>query len=241
VNEDNYHVFGDDLEGARSPLQSAVENSHLYLIDLLLKYGSDVNTPATRRHGATALQLAAIGGRLGILRTLIDHGADINAPGAECGGRTALEGAAEHGRIDMIQYLLSIGARTTDRDRLQYLRAIRYAQIEAHEVAANFIRGHREWTTDDHCLWTALKGLCRRELGSFKEKTQDIPSSLNAMGDIIALKDNEVEHPSTKSGSDHLGSMEDVYDSTEGMEPLDDLQDLIMRTNDPMVFMMGEM
>ncbi|EQB43050.1 hypothetical protein CGLO_18368 [Colletotrichum gloeosporioides Cg-14] len=216
VNEDNHHVNdeGDEFdESARNPLQSAVENHDLYLIDLLLKSGADVNAPAPRRSGATASQIAAITGRLGILRTLIDHGADINAPGAEFGGRTALEGAAEHGRIDMIQYLLAIGARTTDRDRLQYLRAIRYAQMEAHEVTANLLR----------------------------EETHEVSSSLTLLGDNMALKHNEVEHTSTKDSSDQLDPDEDVHDLTEEMELPGDLQDLEIRTNDPMVFMIEEM
>ncbi|KAF5497702.1 Ankyrin repeat domain-containing protein 50 [Colletotrichum siamense] len=241
VNEDNSHVHGYDWESARSPLQSAVGKSDLYLIDLLLKSGADVNTPAARYRGATAVQLAAISGRLGILRTLIDHGADVNAPGAESGGRTALEGAAEHGRIDIIQYLLSLGARTTDRDRMQYLRAIRYAQLEAHEAAASLLRDHREWTADDQILWKTLAGLDREQLESFKEDTQEVPSSLNLLGDTVALNDTEVGDASTKDGSGPLGPYEDVYDPTEGMEPPDDLQDLEMRMSDPMVFMIGEM
>ncbi|KAK1964794.1 ankyrin, partial [Colletotrichum sublineola] len=124
----------------RNPLQSAVGNGDLYLIDLLLKSGADVNAPAAKNSGATASQLAAIKGQLGILRTLVDCGADIDAPGAELHGRTALEGAAEHGRIDVIQYLLSLGVKTNDGYRLQYLRAIRYAHINAHNVAANLLR-----------------------------------------------------------------------------------------------------
>ncbi|KAK2753539.1 hypothetical protein CKAH01_17576 [Colletotrichum kahawae] len=85
VNQDNHHVHDEYGESARNPLQSAVENKDLYLIDLLLKSGADANTPAARHNGATALQLAAIAESLGILRTLIDHGADINAPGAQSG------------------------------------------------------------------------------------------------------------------------------------------------------------
>ncbi|KAF0316466.1 hypothetical protein GQ607_016315 [Colletotrichum asianum] len=244
VNEDNHHVNDENDEfdeSARNPLQSAVENKDLYLIDLLLKSSADVNAPAPRRSGATASQIAAITGRLGILRTLIDHGADINAPGAESGGRTALEGAAEHGRIDMIQYLLAIGARTTNRDRLQYLRAIRYAQMEAHEVTAKLLRGYRDWTTDDQILWTTLVGLNRSQLESFKEETHEVSSSLNLLRDNMALKDNEVEHASTKDSSDQLEPEEDVHDPTEEMELPDDLQDLEIRTNDPMVFMIEEM
>ncbi|KAJ0339870.1 hypothetical protein COL154_009044 [Colletotrichum chrysophilum] len=244
VNEDNHHVNDENDEfdeSARNPLQSAVENKDLYLIDLLLKSGADVNAPAPRRSGATASQIAAITGRLGILRTLIDHGADINAPGAESGGRTALEGAAEHGRIDMIQYLLAIGARTTNRDRLQYLRAIRYAQMEAHEVTANLLRGYRDWTTDDQILWTTLVGLNRSQLESFKEETHEVSPSLNLLGDNMALKDDEVEHASKKDSSDHLEPEEDVRGPVEEMELPDDLQDLEIRTNDPMVFMIEEM
>ncbi|KAK1545068.1 hypothetical protein CPAR01_02570 [Colletotrichum paranaense] len=141
----------------RSPLQQAVEDGDLTKIDLLLGAGADINAPAADQAGATALQLAAITGRIGIAKMLIDMGADVDAPRAPESGRTALEGAAEHGRIDMIQLLLSEGAETGGKGRLQYMRAIKFAERQGHLVAANMLREYRDWTVDDDDLWSELE------------------------------------------------------------------------------------
>ncbi|KAI3555176.1 hypothetical protein CABS01_05642 [Colletotrichum abscissum] len=144
-------------ERGRSPLQQAVEDGNLTKIDLLLAAGADINAPAADHAGATALQLAAITGRIGIAKMLIDMGADVDAPRAPESGRTALEGAAEHGRIDMIQLLLSEGAETGGKGRLQYMRAIKFAERQGHLVAANMLKEYRGWTTDDDDLWSKLE------------------------------------------------------------------------------------
>ncbi|KAK2023021.1 ankyrin [Colletotrichum zoysiae] len=220
VNEDNTHI---GLRFGRNPLQSAVEKSDLYLIDLLLKSGANVNAPAAKRGGATALQLAAMEGQIGILRTLVDYGADIDAPGAEFFGRTALEGAAEHGRIDVIAYLLSIGAQTTEGHRLQYLRAIKYAQIEGHEVAANLLRYHRDWSTDDNILWARLEALGIEDLENFQVDIEQDDSDQ----DDSDQDDSDQECSKEKnaqvygSSSDHMGSDAEVYGSTARKEPSD--------------------
>ncbi|TDZ17655.1 B-cell lymphoma 3 protein [Colletotrichum orbiculare MAFF 240422] len=80
INEDNVYVsFG------RSPLQQAVENGDLPMIDLLLEEGANVNQAAANYHGATALQLSAIKRYLGIAKVLIDRGAHVDAKrAAEC-------------------------------------------------------------------------------------------------------------------------------------------------------------
>ncbi|KAH0431441.1 hypothetical protein CcaCcLH18_07057 [Colletotrichum camelliae] len=164
VDEDNLVVrFG------RSPLQRAVENGNLALVDLLIHAGANVNTPAADADGATALQLAAITGRLGTAKALVSLGADINAPGAKEGGRTALEGAAEHGRIDMIQYLLIEGAQTTGKGYMQYFRAIKFAQVEGHNAAANLLKEFREWTLKDRKLWMLVEPMSKEECEDLSE------------------------------------------------------------------------
>ncbi|KAK2750751.1 hypothetical protein CKAH01_17921 [Colletotrichum kahawae] len=164
VDEDNHLVHA-----GRSPLQAAVENGNLALVDLLIHAGANVNTPAADTYGATALQFAAIAGRLGTAKALIGLGADLNAPGAKKGGRTALEGAAEHGRIDMIQYLLIEGAQTTGHGLLQYFRAIKFAQVEGHNAAANLLKGFREWTPKDRELWMLMEPMSKRECEDLSE------------------------------------------------------------------------
>jgi hypothetical protein len=51
-------------ENGRSPLQQAVEDGNLEIIQFLLDAGADVNGPPAKIRGATALQLAAINGAL---------------------------------------------------------------------------------------------------------------------------------------------------------------------------------
>ncbi|KXH67968.1 hypothetical protein CSAL01_00638 [Colletotrichum salicis] len=141
----------------RSLLQKAVEDGNLERIEGLVMESTKVNEPAATNSGATALQLAAITGRIGIAKMLIEFGANVDAPRALKNERTALEGAAEHGRIDMIQLLLSMGAGTGGRGRLQYMRAIKFAEREGHKVAPNMLREYRDWTVDDHNLWRELE------------------------------------------------------------------------------------
>ncbi|KAL3295402.1 ankyrin repeat containing protein [Colletotrichum asianum] len=168
VDEDNSHVGV-----GRNPLQTAVESGHLDLIELLLGAGADVHAPAARALGATALQLAAIKGYIGVAKMLVDLGADVNTPGSRYHGRTALEGAAEHGRIDTIQYILSQGVKTKGEGRISYLRAIRYAELEGHMVAAKLLKTWREWTVDDNVLWGRLRSLSRWECELVIEKVGD--------------------------------------------------------------------
>ncbi|CAI0647391.1 unnamed protein product [Colletotrichum noveboracense] len=165
IDEDNSMVTG-----GRSPLQMAVECGHFNLIKFLLNAGADVNNPAARRRGATALQLAAIKGYLGVAKLLVDLGADINAPGAQKHGRTALEGAAEYGRIGTIQYFLSRGVRTEARGRISYLRAVRYAVLEGHQVAAKLLRAWCEWDEFDEAFWDRIRFFSSEECENLREK-----------------------------------------------------------------------
>ena len=155
------------LQPSRTPLQFAVEGGDLQMMEVLLEAGADVNAPPPEKKygGATALQLATIKGHLGIAKRLLDLGADPNARrGLEEGGRTALEGAAEHGRIDMIELLMQHGTRTTGIWRRQYLRAIELAAQMGHHVAANLLRGYREWTVEDEAMMDKVMEDNRRKL-----------------------------------------------------------------------------
>ncbi|KAF4844999.1 Ankyrin repeat domain-containing protein 50 [Colletotrichum siamense] len=174
-NEDNELV-----SIGRSPLQQAVEDGNLEMIDLLLEFHADVNARAARFSGATALQLAAIKGRLGIARRLIDLGANVNASGAERNGRTALEGAAEHGRLDMVQLLLDCGANVAGDGCLQYFKAIRFAETGAHKVVANLLKKHREWTSFDHEMWELFFALDKERLEELESLEELIDSSASS-------------------------------------------------------------
>ncbi|KAK1496246.1 hypothetical protein CTAM01_08433 [Colletotrichum tamarilloi] len=181
VNEKN-----DAMWFGRTPLQRAVEDGNLVMIDFLLKLDASVDAPAARTGGATALQIAAINGKLGLAKKLIDLGANVNAPGA-CyeGGRTALEGAAENGRIDMLKFLLLQGTDTTGKGRLHYLRAIKLALAEGHQVAAKLLKDTIEWEPEDEALLAKLDSLPRSQWERYCE-TADPRSVLG-----IASSSNE--------------------------------------------------
>ncbi|KAF4938178.1 Ankyrin-1 [Colletotrichum fructicola] len=172
--------FNGLVTRGRSPLQIAVEDGNLEMIDLLLEYRADVNAPAAQDSGATALQLAAIQGRLGIARRLIDLGANVNAPRADKYGRTALEGAAEHGRLDTVHLLLDCGANVVGDGCLQYYKAIKFVQMEGHMAVVELLENHREWTSFDNDMWDLLIAFDKKrleELGSLEEL---IDSSTNS-------------------------------------------------------------
>lgn len=133
-------------EGARrrTPLQHAVENGNMDLINLLLQHGARVDGPPARDGGATALQIAAIQGYIGIARRLIDLGASVNEPPATFNGRTTLQGAAEHGRIDMLQMLLNEGALVVGDGEQHYQRAIQLGERQGHGAAVRLLRSFRD-------------------------------------------------------------------------------------------------
>ena len=141
----------------RTPIQAAVEYAEAEdletLFNLLLAKGADIHAPAYAIRGATALQLAAIGGKLVVARRLVKFGADVNAARAVVGGRTALEGAAEHGRLEAVQFLLNVGVSTTGTGRVQYLRALKFAVSKGHNAVADLLRKHREWDAEDDAIF----------------------------------------------------------------------------------------
>lgn len=233
--------FNGLVSRGRSPLQRAVEDGNLEMIDLLLECGADVNAPAAHDGGAMALQLAAIQGLLGIARRLIDLGANVNAPRADQYGRTALEGAAEHGRLDMDHLLLDCGASVVGDGFLQYFKAIRFGKIEKHAVVANFLKNHREWSSFDHETWGSLIALDKKRLeklgsleefidGSANSEETEIPSSSHGDGDspeeVVWLNDDSVYgHDSTWEGSFAEGRIRPT-EATPGDESLGQLEEL---------------
>ena len=112
------------------------------LVELLIEYGAEINSPPAEKFGATALQFAAIGGYIGIAFVLLGHEADVNAPPARSEGRTALEGAAEHGRTDMVQILLNSGCIITGDGQEQYERALERASENGHHAVRKLLEGH---------------------------------------------------------------------------------------------------
>jgi len=130
-------------DSADTPLQLAATKGRKDIIDLLMRYGADVNAPPSKwRGGATALQKAAVHGYLGLAYTFIIHDADVNAPPGKWDGRTALEGAAEHGRLDMVQMLLNAGADIGEGGHGQYEHALKRAGKNGHLAVKRLLEEH---------------------------------------------------------------------------------------------------
>lgn len=71
-----YHLSSSYTSGGESLLHLAVKNSHLYMVELLLKNGANVNIQDESEN--TALHYAASNGKKDFVALLIKHGADIN-------------------------------------------------------------------------------------------------------------------------------------------------------------------
>jgi ankyrin repeat protein len=80
------------------------------VVGLLLTFGADVNTQATRGLTRTPLQLAAELGCLEIVQLLIEEGAHVNALPTQRRGGTSLQLAAISGNCNIAAELLSHGA-----------------------------------------------------------------------------------------------------------------------------------
>lgn len=146
-------LFLDDCSMVlpRTALQHAVEKENMELVTLLISAGADVNAPAAVNSGATALQIASIQGSVPMIEYLVSQGADPYASGAARHGRTALQGAAEHGRKDAVELLLALNESKAYQPREQFVKAIFYAEKNAHYVVAGILRERLlpRWSSED--------------------------------------------------------------------------------------------
>jgi len=99
--EQGADLFYSDDEGV-SILDFAVTYNNMYMIDLLLEKGKDVND-VTRKSGFTPLMAAVCYGRYEIFTVLLEAGADINA--VERKGMSALDFATKMRKTSMIKRL----------------------------------------------------------------------------------------------------------------------------------------
>ncbi|KAK7943869.1 uncharacterized protein PG986_012982 [Apiospora aurea] len=137
-------------DASRTALQLAVERGDWECIEPLVEAGADVNAPAARHGGATALQLAAIKGYVGLVKWLIEkHGAEVTAPGADFDGITALEGAAAFGRLDVVGLLLEKGDFSEGERRRQYVRGVGYARRSKRQALGSYMERQNGWSKED--------------------------------------------------------------------------------------------
>ena len=123
-----------------TPLQEAIRERHIGIIDILLDYGAEINAHPAQKRGVTALQAAAINGMLDLAIRLLERGADVTAPAALDNGRTAVNGAAERGYPDMVKMLLNAYPEDVDLEPIRW-QAAGYAEKEGHIELAQWLRG----------------------------------------------------------------------------------------------------
>lgn len=93
-----------------TPIQAACFHGKKALIQLLCNAGADLNAPAAREAGFTALQIAILKDQEEIVQLLLDAGVNINAPSATDAGMTAIQCAILRENIKLITKLIESGA-----------------------------------------------------------------------------------------------------------------------------------
>ncbi|OTB12661.1 hypothetical protein K445DRAFT_34705, partial [Daldinia sp. EC12] len=150
-------------------LQAAALRGNEDLFDELIAMGANINMPAFRDNGLTALQAAASRAHVGLVKRLVHRGADVNAPRSEINGQTALQAACgfyanskteRANMIEVIQFLIKEGAdvdaNSGPRGRSPFVTALCLAAERGDlEVALILIQGgadvnptFQRWNTD---------------------------------------------------------------------------------------------
>lgn len=95
-----------NLPFQQRPLHLAVYNEHPEIVEMLLRYGADVN--ARMNNGQTPLFVASYFGDVRSMKMLIEHGAEVNVK--DHLGNTPLHKAAEGDSPEAVKLLLKHGA-----------------------------------------------------------------------------------------------------------------------------------
>ena len=85
-----------------TPLYLVLTSGHFEVVELLLKYGADIN--ASGLDSDTVLHWASMRGYQKLVRQVLEHGANVHVKNRE--GKTPLQVA----RQDMVELLLQFGA-----------------------------------------------------------------------------------------------------------------------------------
>lgn len=151
--------MGIEISSSRTPVQLAVERGSPEMLQMLLRYGVDVDGPAGFYLGATCLQVAVGSGNIGLVRFLLDKGAKVNARRSLFEGRTAIEIAAEYGRLDVLKLLLLQEQHLfrSAAERHQFIRAAKFAETRGHTFIVQILKQHIDWDSYDQQLFDAIR------------------------------------------------------------------------------------
>lgn len=191
-------------------VQGAIESGSSKMLQMLVRYGADIDHPAGYDRGYTCLQLAAGNGNIGMVRLLLDKGAKVNAKRSLLRGRTAIETAAENGRLDVLKLLLLQEERLfqTAAERYQFIRASRFAEQEGHAIIFKMLRQHISWNTHDQQPFDRIQG---SDYVSFHldDMTQEVLESERREPDYWSDLD-KIIHMVLEAGPDDIFDIEGI-------------------------------
>lgn len=153
----------DSFRGRATPLHVAARRGHREVVELLLRYGADVNVESAF---ATPLHSAVAGNQEEIVKLLLERGAKVEA--ADPGGRTALHVAAARGRAGAARLLLKNGANVNAKTTRYGKRPLHMAVSGRHLAVAEILlssgasvdsRTHKgQLDCDTPLLWASANG-----------------------------------------------------------------------------------
>jgi len=123
------------LEYQHTPLQVAACKGNLEIMDILLKYGANIDAKNVPE-GKAALTRAAIEGRFDAVVFLVERGADVNTCCSH--NTTPFGGAAFNNRAAIMFYLIRKGAKITEDLRYLIDEAYRFRNLLTMGILCHF-------------------------------------------------------------------------------------------------------
>ncbi|KAJ7239382.1 hypothetical protein B0H12DRAFT_1136112, partial [Mycena haematopus] len=119
-----------------SPLRAALHFGHAEMVELLCKFGPDLDCVNPGEKYGTLLQVAALEDNEPKARLLVEMGAGVDALGGYFG--TALQASADRGGTSMVQLLIELGADVNVQSG-HYGTALQAAVFSAHTPAVQIL------------------------------------------------------------------------------------------------------
>jgi ankyrin repeat protein len=167
-----------DMEAVGSPLGLAVSAGHEEMIELLVRFGADIDRMDW--WGEIPLTIAAHD-QPELVGMLLDLGADINAGNDY--GVTALHRAADTGAINAMETLLEAGADVNARNSMGQT-PLMYASISGNAEIARFLLRHGAEVNAVSSAWGFCGGVSALLLASSDPHAETIRVLLDAGANV---------------------------------------------------------
>ena len=150
-----------------TPLCEASRNGYIAIIELLFRYGAQINQvsltldknlqkdvtcidPDSDIQKMTPLHCAVKYGQLETVKVLISHGASVNVQSDHAGHTSPLISAVENNAYEMVELLIKNGADINAKDDVEELTALHHAvENKAYEIVELLLKNGAEVNTKD--------------------------------------------------------------------------------------------